>query len=104
MESNSANAPSANGSTGVEAAGKAGERETNAPNLFEAPQAAEEQETNAPCPRETREHGDMGNQRVGEGYCRRQAGNRFLSSLKGSTNRGRTIVILKNRIALVHVA
>jgi hypothetical protein len=53
METNSANAPSANGSTGVEAAGKAGERETNAPNLFKAPQAAEERETNAPCPRET---------------------------------------------------
>jgi hypothetical protein len=56
MESNSANAPSANGSTGVEAAGKAGERETNAPNLFKAPQAAEERETNAPCPRETAEN------------------------------------------------
>jgi hypothetical protein len=53
MESNSASAPSANGSTGVEAAGKAGERETNAPNLFKAPQAAEERETNAPCPRKT---------------------------------------------------
>jgi hypothetical protein len=53
MESNSANAPSANGSTGVEAAGKTGERETNAPNLFEAPQAAEERETNAPCQGET---------------------------------------------------
>ncbi len=49
MESNSANAPSANGSTGAEAAGKAGERETNAPNLFKAPQAAKERETNAPC-------------------------------------------------------
>jgi hypothetical protein len=53
MESNSANAPSANGPTGVEAAGKAGERETNASNLFKAPQAAEERETNAPCPGET---------------------------------------------------
>ncbi len=50
------NAPSANGSTGVEAAGKAGEPETNAPNLFKAPQAAEERETNAPCPRETAEN------------------------------------------------
>ncbi len=49
MESNSANAPSANGSTGVKAAGKTGERETNAPNLFKAPQAAEERETKAPC-------------------------------------------------------
>ena len=56
MESNSANAPSANGSTGVEAAGKAGERETNAPNLFKAPLAAEERETNAPCQRETAEN------------------------------------------------
>ncbi len=56
MESNSANAPSANGSTGVEAAGKAGERKTNAPNLFKAPQAAEERETNVPCQRETAEN------------------------------------------------
>jgi hypothetical protein len=56
MESNSANAPSANGSTDVEAAGKAGERETNAPDLFKAPQAAEEQETNAPCQGETAEN------------------------------------------------
>ncbi len=56
MESNSANAPSANGSMGVEAAGKAGERETNAPNLFKAPQAAEERETNAPCQGETAEN------------------------------------------------
>jgi hypothetical protein len=56
MESNSVNAPSANGLTGVEAAGKAGERETNAPNLFKAPQAAEERETNAPCQRETAEN------------------------------------------------
>jgi hypothetical protein len=56
MESNSANAPSANGSTGVEAAGKAGERETNAPNLFKAPRAAEERETNAPCQGETAEN------------------------------------------------
>ncbi len=53
MESNSTNIPLTKGSTGVEAAGKAGERETNAPNLFKAPQAAEERETNAPCPRET---------------------------------------------------
>jgi hypothetical protein len=53
MESNSANVPSTQGLTGVEATGKTGERETNAPNLFKAPQAAEERETNAPCPRET---------------------------------------------------
>jgi hypothetical protein len=56
MESNSTNAPSANGSTGVEAAGKTGERETNAPNLFRAPQAAKERETNAPCQGETAEN------------------------------------------------
>ena len=53
MESNSADVPSTKGSTGVEATGKTGERETNAPNLFKAPQVAEERETNAPCPRET---------------------------------------------------
>jgi len=53
MESNSASVPSTKGSTGIEAARKAGERETNTPNLFKAPQAAEERETNAPCPRET---------------------------------------------------
>ncbi len=56
MESNSTNAPSANGSTGVEAAGKTGERETNTPNPFEAPQAAEGRETNAPCQGETAEN------------------------------------------------
>jgi hypothetical protein len=56
MESNSANVQLAKGSTGVEATGKAGEWETNAPNLFKAPQAAEERETNAPCPRETAEN------------------------------------------------
>jgi hypothetical protein len=55
MESNSANAPLTNGSVGVEAAGKTGERETNAPNLFKVPQAAEGRETNAPCQRETAE-------------------------------------------------
>ncbi len=53
MENNSANVPPTKGSTGVEAAGKTGERETNAPDLFKAPQAAEERETNAPCLRET---------------------------------------------------
>jgi hypothetical protein len=55
MESNSANASLAKGSVAVEAAGKPGERETNASNSFEAPQAAEERETNAPCRRETAE-------------------------------------------------
>ncbi len=53
MESNSANVPLTKGSTDIEAAGKTGERETNTPNLFKAPQAAEERETNAPCLRET---------------------------------------------------
>jgi hypothetical protein len=56
MEGNSASAPLANGSVGVKAAGKTGERETNAPNSFEAPQAAEGRETNAPCQRETFEN------------------------------------------------
>jgi hypothetical protein len=56
MESNSTSAPLAKGSGGVEAAGKTGERETNAPNSFKAPQAAEERETNAPCQRETAEN------------------------------------------------
>jgi hypothetical protein len=53
MESNSAKVPPTKGSTDVEAAGKTRERETNAPNLFKAPQAAEKRETNAPCLRET---------------------------------------------------
>ncbi len=56
MESNSVNVPSTKGLTGVGAAGKTGERETNAPSLFKAPQAAKERETNAPCPRETAEN------------------------------------------------
>jgi hypothetical protein len=58
MESNSANASLAKGSVGVKAAGKSGERETNASTSFKAPQAAEERETNAPCRKETAE--DMG--------------------------------------------
>jgi hypothetical protein len=56
MESNSASAPLAKGSGGVEAARKTGEQETNAPNSFEVPQAAEEWETKAPCQRETAEN------------------------------------------------
>jgi hypothetical protein len=55
MESNSASAPLAKGSGSVGAAGKTGERETNASNSFKAPQAAKERETNAPCRRETAE-------------------------------------------------
>ncbi len=66
MEISCASAPPAKGSGNIEAAGKAEERETKAPNLFKAPQAAEERETNTPC----RGHGDMGNQRVGGGGCR----------------------------------
>ena len=88
MESNSANVPLTEGSTDVEAAGKTRERETNAPNLFKAPQAAEERETNAPCLRETakkkKEHGDTGNQRVGEGG-RRCKGRRRSADHRGST-------------------
>ncbi len=53
MESNSTNVPPTKGSTDVEATGKTRERETNAHDLFRAPQAAEERETNAPCLRET---------------------------------------------------
>jgi hypothetical protein len=77
MESNSANIPSTKGSTGVEATGKAGERETNAPNLFKAPQAAEERETNAPCPRETAENAGTRETSVSEkdaGAARRDGG------------------------------
>ncbi len=58
MESSCASAPLAKGLGNIEAAGKAEERETNASNLFKAPQAAEEWETNAPCRREMAE--DMG--------------------------------------------
>ncbi len=53
MESNSANVLKTKGSTDIETAGKTRERETNAPDLFKAPQAAEEREANAPCLRET---------------------------------------------------
>ncbi len=48
MESSCASAPPARELENIEAAGKAWERETNASNLFKAPQAAEERETNAP--------------------------------------------------------
>ena len=41
----------------IVAAGETGERETNAPNQFEAPRAAEERETNVPCQRKTAGHG-----------------------------------------------
>ncbi len=56
MESSSMNAPPAKGSESVGAAGKTGERETNASNPFKAPQAANERETNAPCRRQTAEN------------------------------------------------
>ncbi len=55
MESSCASAPLAKGPGNIEAAGKAGERETNASNLSKAPQAAKERETNASCRRETAE-------------------------------------------------
>jgi hypothetical protein len=46
MESNSANVPSTKGSAGVEAAGKTGERETNAPCLRETAKNTGTRETN----------------------------------------------------------
>ncbi len=55
MESSCASALPAREPENIEAAGKAGERETNASDPLEAPQAAEGQETNAPCWRETAE-------------------------------------------------
>ncbi len=56
MESSCASAPPARESENIEAARKARERETNASDLFKAPQAAEERETNSPCRRETAEN------------------------------------------------
>ncbi len=56
MESSCASAPPAREPENIEAAGKAKERETNASDLFEAPQAVEERETNAPCQKETAEN------------------------------------------------
>ncbi len=53
MESSGASVSPAGEAGHVAVASKAGERETNAPNLFKAPQAAEERETNAPRLRET---------------------------------------------------
>ncbi len=53
MENNSANTLKDKESTGIEAAGRTRERETNAPDQFKAPRAAEEREANAPCQRET---------------------------------------------------
>ncbi len=52
MENNSTNILKDKELMDIVAAGKTGERETNAPDQFKAPQAAEEQETNAPCQRE----------------------------------------------------
>jgi hypothetical protein len=70
MESSCASSPPAREPENIEAAGKAREWETNASDLFEAPQAAEERETNAPLPKgDGREHGDTGNQRFEEGDC-----------------------------------
>jgi hypothetical protein len=56
MESSCASAPLAREPGNIEAAGKAEKRETNASDLFKAPQAAEGRETNAPCRRETAEN------------------------------------------------
>jgi hypothetical protein len=56
MESRGAGTPLTRGSENIEAAGKAGKQETNASDLFKAPQAAEGRETNAPCRRETAEN------------------------------------------------
>jgi hypothetical protein len=56
MESSCASAPITKEPENIEAAGKARERETNASNLFKAPQAAEKRETNAPCRRKTAEN------------------------------------------------
>ncbi len=56
MESSCASAPLSREPENIEAAGKAGKRETNASDLFKAPQAAEGRETNAPCQRETAEN------------------------------------------------
>jgi hypothetical protein len=85
MESNSPNAPSANGSVGVEAAGKAGEWETNAPNLLEAPQAAKGRETNAPCQRKTAENTGTRETNVSE---KKTAARGETEGLQPSRNRG----------------
>jgi hypothetical protein len=53
MESSSMNAPPAKGSESVEAAGEAGERETNASGPLTAPEAAGRRETKEPCSVET---------------------------------------------------
>jgi hypothetical protein len=53
MESSSASASLAKGSEGVGAAGKAGERETNASEPLAAPEAAVRQETKEPCSMDT---------------------------------------------------
>jgi len=52
MESSCASALPAREPENIEAAGKAGERETNTSDPLEAPQAAEGRETTAPCRRE----------------------------------------------------
>jgi hypothetical protein len=67
MENNSTNVLQTEGSGDIETAGKTRERETNAPDLFKAPQAAEEREANALPEGDRQEHGDTGNQSVGEG-------------------------------------
>ncbi len=49
MENDSTNILKSEESRDIVAAGESGERETNAPNQFEAPRAAEERETNVFC-------------------------------------------------------
>ena len=55
MENNSTNILKSEEPRDIVAAGECGERETNAPNQFEAPRAAGERETNVSCQRKTAE-------------------------------------------------
>jgi hypothetical protein len=55
MDDSSMNASPANGTERVEAADKAGERETNTSKRLTAPEAAGRRETKEPCPMETAE-------------------------------------------------
>ena len=55
MENDSTNILKGEEPRDIVAAGESGERETNAPNQFEAPRAAGERETNVSCQRKTAE-------------------------------------------------
>ncbi len=57
MENDSTNILKSEKPRDIVAAGESGERETNAPNQFEAPRAAEERETNVFCRGKTAENG-----------------------------------------------